>query len=161
MPVWNAGVYEDPEPSVLPPIMCQVKTQGKTKTTNLIHSHSLILCSLLKARGQDNPPRLASWRLLIPSPEEISSCFLLRIPRGPSPEDTDNMLQKEKKKFKKKVIMEKVQRKTCFCSAAEAKQELSIQQELLAPHSWSSEDRTGEAELGRGMGSSRDWAPKA
>lgn len=45
-----------------------------------------------------------------------------------------------------KVIMEKVQRKTCFCTAAEGEQDLDTQQELLAPHSCSSEDRTGEAE---------------
>lgn len=102
MPMWKAGVQKDPEPSVLPPIMCQANTQGEKKTTNLIHSHSLILCSLLKARGQDNPPRLANWRLLTLSPEEISSCFLLKIPRGSSPEDTENILQKEKKIIKGK-----------------------------------------------------------
>lgn len=41
--------------------------------------------------------------------------------------------------------MEKVQRKACFCTAAEGKQELYEQQELLAPGSWSSEDHTSEA----------------
>lgn len=47
--------------------------------------------------------------------------------------------------------MEKVQRKTCFYTAAEGEQELYTQQELLAPHSWSSEDRAGEAEPGQGL----------
>lgn len=47
--------------------------------------------------------------------------------------------------------MEKVQRKTRFCTAAEGKQDLYTQQELLAPCSWSSEDHTGEAELGPGL----------
>lgn len=61
-----------------------------------------------------------------------------------------------KKKKKRKVIMEKVQRKTCFCTAAEGKQELYTQQELLAPHSWSSEDHSGEAEPGPGL--SVGWA---
>lgn len=47
--------------------------------------------------------------------------------------------------------MEKVQRKTCFCTAAEGEQELYTRQELLAPHSWSSEDLTREAEPGLGL----------
>lgn len=47
--------------------------------------------------------------------------------------------------------MEKVQRKTCFCTAAEDEQELYTQQELLALHSWSPEDHTRETETGPGL----------
>lgn len=56
---------------------------------------------------------------------------------------------------KKRVITEKVQRKKCFCTAAEGEQELYTQQELLAPCSWSSEDHTGGAE--QGLGSLMGW----
>lgn len=52
--------------------------------------------------------------------------------------------------------MEKIQRKICFCTAAEGEQELYTQQELLAPCSWSSEDHSGEAE--QGLGSLMGWA---
>lgn len=123
-------------------LSAKINSRGKK---SLIHSHSLVLHSLLKPKGQDNPPGLASWRLLIPLPEEINSCILLGLPGGSETRRHRQYATEKKKKEKKKLIMEKVQRKACFYTAAEGKQELYEQQELLAPGSWSSEDHTSEA----------------